>query len=252
MNDVFELFTKLFGQNTEIGIDFVGNICEVKKFIEFFENGEKGGTDNPDAYIFLGDELLIIEHFRVDCSKKTRKGSSLLKECARTDREYNRMLTNPDEDFYHGSIDVHTSYADYISTAIQSFDEHYSKINAYIKNVKTKEEREAELKIRICFMIEDTSVLPPTVLIDDKMTAVILTRCKEFLEHFTNRKALEWLLFIPSSYSDLEVKGYFCNQNDINDYIKYAVPYASYEFIPWKPQIVGGKIVIPEGNKKTN
>jgi hypothetical protein len=248
MNDVFNLWSKLFGKNDTAAIEFYGGISEVNICKAFFEEGVKGGTDNPDAYISLEDELLILEHFRIDCSKKTKNGSLSLEEQARTDREYKQMLSSKDKNSYVGSINAFTSYQNYITNAICTFDKHYSRIDEYIRNVEAQEKHLTYKKIRVCFMIEDVSIAPPTVMINNDMTIVILTRCDEFLHHFSQNKSVDWLLFIPSGYNQYPTKGYFCSQKDINVYIKKAIPYAKYKFIPWEPKVVGGKITLPSDN----
>ena len=166
MNDVLKVFAELLGTDESVSLDYHGDIDEISEFMSYTENGISKGEDNPDAYFILNDSLLIIEHFKIDCSKRTRKGSSSLEDEARTDREFMKMLDDPNQNTYHGIITAPTSYSYFIKNAIETLSAHYKKIDNYISNVKKQEDVQEFSKIRICFVIEDASIIPPTVLHD--------------------------------------------------------------------------------------
>ena len=252
MNDVLKVFADLFGTDDSVNLDYHGELDEISEFMNYTENGISKGEDNPDAYFILNDNLLIIEHFKIDCSKRTRKGSSSLEDEARTDREYMKMLDDPNQNIYHGIITAPTSYSYFIKNAIETLSAHYKKIDNYISNVKAQENVQEFSKIRVCFVIEDASIIPPTVLHDGEMTGVVLTYCKEFLVYFKKCRKLDWVLYLPSYYKQkiTEPKGFFCSQKYINEYLAHTKPYKDMRFISWQPNVVGGKTTFKISNSR--
>jgi hypothetical protein len=252
LNDVLNAFAELYGADGSFNIEYHGDSDEISEFMNYTENGICKGEDNPDAYFLLNDNLLIIEHFKIDCSKKTRKGSLSLKDIARTDREFSEMLNDPNRNIYHSTITAPTSYNYFIKNSIETFSTHYKKIDTYIKNIKKQENILEFRSIRVCFVVEDVSIIPPTVIMDGKMTGILLTNCEEFLIHFKKCRNVDWLLYLPSDNNQrtTEPKGFFCSQKYIDKYFEHTVPYKNMRFISEQPDVAGGKITfIPSHNK---
>lgn len=253
MNDVLKVFAELFGTDDSVSLDYHGDADEISEFMNYTGNGICQGEDNPDAYFIWNDSLLIIEHFKIDCSKRrTRKGSSSLEDEARTDREYMKMVDDPNQNTYCGRITAPTSYSYFINNAIETLSAHYKKIDTYISNVKKQENVQEFNKIRVCFVIEDASIIPPTVLRDGEMIGIVLTYCEEFLIYFKECRKLDWVLYLPSYYKQkiTEPKGFFCSQKYIDEYLGHTEPYKNMRFVSWQPYVVGGKITYRISNSK--
>lgn len=80
MNDVYKVLSNLFEPNGVVDVDYFGNNDEVNLLGWIIENYPQVDFEYPDAYYITNDTILIMEHFRYDCYKNTKKGSLALME----------------------------------------------------------------------------------------------------------------------------------------------------------------------------
>ena len=245
MNDVTEALGNLLATDGDINLCYYGNDDEIHALNDFL-HGHCHDFERPDAYYVFDKQILIVEHFRHDCYKRTSKGSKGTEEDRRIDREFDKLLETGSPSTFHDVIDVNSSYNQYIQNVILIFDDHYRKIDAYVDRVKKDiEEKHPEIGceiLRVCFLIEDKSLLPPTVQNEKGcQETILLLRSKEFLEHLANRPRVDWVMSIPAQEGIVS----FYSQKYSKDSLADTRPYAELKFIPLTPHTVGGIISIP-------
>lgn len=158
------------------------------------------------------------------------------------------MLDSDTQNCFNMIVDAPCSYSAYIENAVKVFDKHYARIGAYINHVKSQITSDMYVNFKICFLMEDVSIIGPTVFLNGHMENVQITLCKEFLDHLANRTMVDWILSIPAnnqinSHTKKKLV-YFYSKKYIDEYQRNARPYAHMKFISWLPHIVGGKIQI--------
>jgi hypothetical protein len=115
-------------------------------------------NERPDLY-YLNDGFIVgIEQFRFDSSKKTKKGSKLVKEKIRVDEEILKEYYAQGISPFSTEIvmDVQLSYSNYVHSLLDVFCQHKKSILEYRKNLEMIAPGK---KVYLAFYIEDTTPL---------------------------------------------------------------------------------------------
>lgn len=127
-------------------------------------NGVRGyeepfiNCERPDLY-YLDDEFIVgIEQFQFDSSKKTKKGSKLVKERIRVDdemlKEYYKQGKSPFS--AEMAMEIQLSYTDYVQSLVEVFKQHSKNISEYRNNLEMIAQ---DKKVYLAFFIEDKTTL---------------------------------------------------------------------------------------------
>lgn len=166
--------------------------------------------EGPDFYSILGNEMMIIEHFEIDSAKRTRAGSTIRFQHAALERDTEKNIKAVEEEYFkNGRMStLQTSSAlielpirNFIDNATSIFSHHYERIHLYKDNLLKSGLLKANLSIRTCFIIQDTtpggSSFYNGIPIDGKCgDPLILLCCPSFLEKFDSSKDLDCIITI--------------------------------------------------------
>lgn len=181
------------------------NICDwLQNAVDF---------ERPDGYYFdYNTKLLVIfEHFEIDCSERLVKkgkslGSTLHKNSIDTHKEIQREIQSSNSHYYESTKVIVQGYYkkdgdnltfeigkdgdkyrnNFINNFYESFDAHCKKIEEYKNNV-IKVLASQPLEIKVCFLIEDKTMLGSYYLEENPFDKpVILTNTLQFQEKINN------------------------------------------------------------------
>lgn len=120
-----------------------------------------GKYERPDMLSIFDDKILGIEHFEFDSSNSSSKGSEFKKKDYFTKNKINDKinigLKDKDSIIVNEQIDSSSSLDNYFNNFIRNFNNHYEKIDEYIKHIN--EDFGYDKEIEILFFIEDVSPL---------------------------------------------------------------------------------------------
>ena len=164
-------------------------------------------SDCPDAYYIDNDEkkIYIFEHFEVDNSKHSKKGSSIKEKQVNDLKNFikvtNKNLSEKVE--YHSYIKNDTSMNYYFDSLVKSFGKHRLNVENYKSNLLKKllkdEYREGDSwKFYISFIIEDTSLLGNINFNKELIFPIFI---KEFMDIFRKQKEVD-CLFCSNSFNN--------------------------------------------------
>lgn len=216
-------------------------------------------TDCPDGNVYDDNENLIYiyEHFEIDCSPHSRKGSKLRISISTVKRETNQeMLNNESGEITHiveqgylykkddGTIVYEIGKngkqyrENYLNTFYTLFDKHHEHLELYKKNCVEKLQINNP-KFKIIFVIEDVT-LGGTCLLNGKGCGdpVMPLISKQFQEKLFNSN-VDYLIFYSRQFGHLSILDKQCLDKDIisksfdlNDKEFYVLPvminYTSY------------------------
>ena len=119
--------------------------------------------EKPDIYSHIDNELIMIEHFEFDSYKKNKDGSDYRQKEGIINYKFKEKLEKGNGKIirYDDSITPTASVENYINNFMNSFDEHYKKIDEYKKSKEFKDYN----KIHTWFFIEDVSPLVVIILL---------------------------------------------------------------------------------------
>ena len=116
--------------------------------------------DCPD--MFFVDEktktIYIFEHFQIDSSKHTKKGSQSKTEVAVDNKKFEKRValcspTNPEVEYF-SSLKIQSSIKYYFDSLMQSFDKHKSSINEYKNHVLKIMNNQNDWEFFVTFVID--------------------------------------------------------------------------------------------------
>lgn len=233
---------------------------EIKRCMKILENMfSVHCIDCPDGYVYdANDNLIYIyEHFEIDCSPHSKKGSKLRTSISTVKRETNQeMLNNESGEITH-TVEQGYSYKkddgtivyeigkngdkyrdNYLNTFYTLFDKHHKHLELY-KNNCIKKLGINNPKFKIIFVIEDVT-LGGTCLLNGKGYGdlVIPLISKQFKEKLFNSN-VDYLIFNSRQFGHLSIldkqcldKDIICKSFDLNDKEFYVLPvmnnYTSY------------------------
>jgi len=232
-NDVLRAFDFYFNK-TENSINYFGSGDGARFVAKFIQSAKTLSNDAPDAFFIDGGSGLLVEHFEFDNSKNGKSGSEFRQEMARIDR-YQELLEG--NYFYQDKLGCSSSYKNYISNVIKTFESHYKKIPFYMKRIQDKGILNEALKIKTMFLIEDVSILDSIVFDRDseKKFLVLLSQSEEFIELLKERKEVNYVLACSKSKGEPNV--WFIDNEEIDKY-NHTIDYAKMEFISFEPKVI--------------
>lgn len=149
--------------------------------------------ERPDIYYENGDFIVGIEHFQIDSSKKTRKGSSLIQEQKRIDDEIVADYhSQPKAYFYtEKELDVDFSYENYAKSIVDTFRKHEKNIPEYRANLRKIAPNK---KIYLAFFIEDITSLGNYIMTANGRETLNPLCTRELVDELAKVQGLDYIL----------------------------------------------------------
>lgn len=203
----------------------------------------------PDAYVHMGEEVLMIEHFAFDGSSKGKRGSLYQRRVARL---YNEL----DWEHYALSSEMRIRKTEeplklkpvsqtldaYLQSVSESFNRHLEQLPTYLANLveKTGVRQENILK---CFLMQDTSPLPPILLSKETREKRVflppfIPDCWDMFE----RSGLDCLLFAIHNGNSNELYYWECGDPRSRDYLIKPDEELLYDNIHIHPFAINAKL----------
>ena len=182
----------------------LGSSSDILKFQWFIENGVVVTTDHPDAFIKVGNEILIIEHFAIDGYEEKEHVGSL---ATYNERAIHTKLEK--QELINGSkhitaqLGVKNSYQQFLDNCCRRFEHHYQQIERYKQHLVDEEIANADSRYTVCFLMDEVSPIG-SLTVDDEgcVCPVCLGYSKEFLDCFEKQTNVDWIIsavIIPRS-----------------------------------------------------
>ncbi len=182
-------------------------------------------NDCPDGYVYdVNDNLIYIyEHFEIDCSPHSKKGSELRTSISTVKRESNQEMLNNEsgeiirvinQGYLYKKDDVTIVYEvgkngdryreNYLNTFYALFDKHHKHLELYKKNCAEKLQINNP-KFKIIFVVEDVT-LGGTCLLNGKGCGdpVMPLISKQFQEKLFNSN-VDYLIFNSRQFGLLSI-----------------------------------------------
>lgn len=227
----------------------------VEALAELFATTSPTFSDKPDLYFQRDNLVLIIEHFEFDCYHAGKKGSSFRREEDRIQREFDAIPMTGDTRVLHNEIRGKASYEDYISNVKRSFEEHYLRIDTYIRNLTNKGIITNDSVVKIMFLIDDVSPLG-TYMIDNSVKwgendvcTIELGCCKEFLDLLSDSPKVDYVLAVSSCSDERFI--WFIDRHQLRDYYRHTKDYASMTFQRLNVQVTEIQMRVSEEQMKS-
>lgn len=204
---------------------------EIKRVQWYFQNGELVSFEKPDAYIRVGNNVLIIEHFAIDgYTAYSGGGSELQRNQKKLDREFEKYSEGKQSAHRTSLISTVNSYQGFIVNCKAGFCKHYQKIQSYKDKLKEKGIADENTAYTVCFLMEDVSPLGTLTCDGEKMCPVVLAYSKEFLDFYSDMHEVDWVISaisqFPSGYSP-----YLLSHAYIQKCRENILDYANYQFL---------------------
>lgn len=150
-------------------------------------------SERPDIY-YLNDEFIIgIEQFQFDSSKKTKKGSNLVREKIRVDDEmlkkyYEQELTPFTAEMV---MDVLLSYENYVNSLVDAFNQHSKNVIEYRNNLQMIA---PDKKVYLAFYIEDITILGNYIMTSSGRETLNPLCVKELIDEVAKCSGLDYVI----------------------------------------------------------
>lgn len=230
-DEVISTFAKYGLLNGE-GIIQFGESKEIQRFIWFLSNGKIEPYDLPDAYVKVNNQILIIEHFSIDgFDTYPDGGSKFQRNESMIDRKFRELPTTETGVHLTTQIGVANSYAGFLKNCQNKFDHHYSRIPCYKEHLLSDGIANDNTQFTICFLMDEVSPLGTLTHDGEKMQPVCLAHSKEFLDYFSTRPDVDWIISAVVRLSESGYYPYFFSRLDIDDCREHVLDYASFQFL---------------------
>jgi hypothetical protein len=204
--DLEKIFlSNLFPENTKIEQRKIKDVELNSKILQVISN------DKPDLLLVQNGNVIGIEHFMIDESLNTDRGSSFLKKYLKIDKN---ELTSVKKDFNEDSysiipMEIDLSTKNFYINMKENFNRHYEKIDSYDEKIK-EEIPILKNKVQYFFFIECNNVFPFKISnVKNEMIYSYPHNNVSFLEYFVTKKKIKGLFF---SY-------YTCQPNNRVDFV---------------------------------
>ncbi len=151
-------------------------------------------SEEPDIYFESDGFVMGIEHFCIDSSKRTKRGSSYTIDKKKIDRAVTNLHQLSTKKDLHISAEIETefSYDNYIGTVISTFTKHANHVETYKKNlVKIASER----RILLAFYIEDVTTTWTSILNSNGSSEPLNPLCiREFVEVLEQSRGIDYII----------------------------------------------------------
>ena len=158
MSELERIIEKYFQKDTTVIVYYE---LDQELFNKVINPNNIGEYERPDILSIFGNKIVGIEHFEFDSYKSDRKGSdfrikhNILEKGFQ--KEINEKLKESDSVTVRGRIESTCSLDNYFMNFKKNFEEHYKKIDSYIKHIE--EDYGNNKEISICFFAEDVTPL---------------------------------------------------------------------------------------------
>ncbi len=185
-----------------------------------YENQER-----PDILIISDTNIYGIEHFEFDDFKR-EKGSTGKATVKKFEKDFDKDFeqANVEEGYFRKNIDLKETllFADYdffVKNFIESFNDHYSKINEYKKNIEEYLKiNSLQREIKILFLIENSSPFSPLISKKGYEGKIYLPfNSKEILDCVNNSDNLDGLIYLSYLNNDIRFVHSFDGGKMINE-----------------------------------
>lgn len=227
-------------------IHFLGSGNGARKFVDMLDSPENKFSESPDMIAKKGNDVIAIEHFSVDSSKNTRKGSNDSRELDRIEKKLASLRSKATDNpiIYHDTIKGERSYDNLLINTFKIFDNHYKKIPNYKKNMNTNKIIDSSTNLKTMFFIDDVSTLGANVQTDKGAMPILLPFSYEFLSFLKLHKDVDYVLACSYGFGGKQV--WFIDNAEIEEYFKYTVDYKNMRFLDMQPFVRGTVISVPK------
>lgn len=214
------------------GITRLGESEEIQRLIWFLGNGKIVSYELPDAYVKVDNQILIIEHFAIDGFDTFPDGGSKYQQReSMVDREFRNMPATESGVHMTTQIGVANSYAGFLKNCKDVFDHHYARIPAYKDHLLSDGIANEDTLFTVCFLMDEASPFGTLTHDGEKTQPVCLAYSKEFLEFFSERPNVDWILSAVVHWYDSGYSPYFFSQQDIENCREHVLDYANFQFL---------------------
>ena len=246
-DEVVSTFAK-YGLFKSRRINYFGESEEIQKLIWFLKNGKIESFELPDAYIKVDHQILIIEHFAIDgFDTYPGGGSKFQRNKVMSERRFGNMPLS--ESGVHSStkIGVANSYENFIKNCKERFDNHYSHIPCYKEHLISEGLANENSSFTVCFLMDEVSPLGTLTHDGKNLQPVCLAQSKEFLDYFSNKPDVDWIISAVLHFPESKYYPYFFSQQDIESCREHVLDYASFQFFSSEHTLeTRFKVLIPE------
>lgn len=240
-----------FPLDQETHIKYLGNKKPVKMFADAMTNRQVHFGDRPDMLLINDNIAYLIEHFEFDSYSNTSKGSEIRMEQNRIEKTFSQSMPSEEGTYVHGMMQGHASYDNYIQNVEKAFIKHYRKIDVYKQNAQASGLLGKNMKMKMVFLIVDTSPVPNTVFDPIRKTQihVSLVCSNEFMTLFETHDKLDAVIFCSTFNNEKIV--YYIDRNEIPFYKTKKIDYKNMKFISFNSIHVSGFNILEPFHKKT-
>jgi hypothetical protein len=202
-------------------------------------------SEGPDMYAKIENEVLILEHFEFDGSKvkKRCKGMTGFEEESIVEKKYQKFLNDTDNGELLATLNYSQNSQYYIENFLNTFKEHYHKIDRYKKNLSNQNIIDNNSNIITGFFIENKY---PPVYIDKGTNPVVLLSCKQFLDIFEISESLDFVLF--GGCISREFRLFYIDKHMLKDYRTNEINLSNIEFFHGTESSWASKILDTDGD----
>lgn len=230
-------------------IHFLGSGNGARKFVDMLDSPENKFSESPDMIAKKGNDVIAIEHFSVDSSKNTRKGSNDSRELDRIEKKLASLRSKATDNptIYHDTIKGERSYDNLLINTFKIFDNHYKKIPNYKKNMNTNKIIDSSTNLKTMFFIDDVSTLGANVQTDKGAMPILLPFSYEFLSFLKLHKDVDYVLACSYGFGGKQV--WFIDNAEIDEYFNHIVDYKNMRFLDMEPFVLSAIITVPKNFK---
>lgn len=177
--------------------------------------------ERPDILIISDTKIYGVEHFEFDDFKR-KKGSTGKATIKKFEKDFKNDFknTNMKDGYFTKGIDLSkenlsTGYDFFVNNFLESFDEHYKKIDEYKENISNYlKDHNLNKEIEILFLIENSSLFTPLISKENLQGCVYLPfHSKEIFEKLNNSPKLNGFIYL-ASFSNKENISYIHSFSD--------------------------------------
>lgn len=194
--------------------------------------------DHPDGFIKQRNKIVIIEHFEIDATNKTRKGSQTRIEENRIDNEL-KAINRLNKVVQH-QMNIYISAENLTNNFIKLYNKHFQQIENYKTNLTQKGVTNENSKFEICFVIEDITPLGTSYINQEgQRTVFSILDIKECVEAMI-KSSVDYV-FICNQYNN-DKKITYTQKSWLRQTIKYTVSKEKIKMLNWKPVVLTANI----------
>jgi hypothetical protein len=209
-------------------------------------------SDRPDIFSVVDDTIYIFEHFEIDSSPNTKKGSLSRIEINKDNQKFKAAVAGKKDAIFHGELRLKCNSSAYVDNLLNIYKNHYKNIEDYKSNVLKKKDRQKEYKFVITFIIEDKSVFGP-LYFDKKGEKKLLLPvfCNEFINEFRNDPNVDNIICSAESSNNQKVT-WIVAKEDVDCLANQQVNAIDIILADINPKTIGRSMFIPRKKVKSD